>query len=97
MWRSHLEIKEAVLRRPFIAGGRVYHPSPGGQAIGFHFHRNIGISIHDAMLVNADNQRSMALVKHPVFHDGSKHINTQYHFTHDLVKEGRTSLNYVLT
>ena len=61
------------------------------------FLKNLGISIHDTMVVNADNQGSMALAKNPVFHDRSKHIDIQYHFTRDLVKEGRISLNYVPT
>ena len=32
-----------------------------------------------------------ALAKNPVFHDRSKHIDIQYHYTRDLVKERRSN------
>jgi hypothetical protein len=50
------------------------------------FLRCLGISLVP-MVVNADNQGSIALAKNPVFHDRSKHIDIQYHYTRDLVKE----------
>ena len=50
------------------------------------------------MPVNADNQGSnIALARNPVFHDRSKHIDIQYHYTRDLVKEKRIKLEYVPT
>lgn len=61
------------------------------------FLRDLGISIHDTMVINADNQGAIALAKNPVFHDRSKHIDIQYHFTRKLVRDGRIGLNYVPT
>ena len=61
------------------------------------FLKDLGVSVQDSMVVNADNQGSIALAKNPVFHDRSKHINIQYHFTRDLVKDKRISLNYIPT
>ena len=89
-----MEVHEAVLRRPFIDGGRVYSPLPGGEGIGLDG-RELDISIHDTMMVNDNNQGSMAMAKDPVFHDHSKHLNIQCHFPCDLVKEGRITLGYV--
>jgi len=40
---------------------------------------------------------SIALAKNPVFHDRSKHIDIQYHFTRDLVKEQKIHLEYITT
>ena len=33
------------------------------------FLKDLGISVQDSMVVNADNQGSIALAKNPVFHD----------------------------
>ena len=49
--------------------------------------KNFGVSLRGPMVVNVYNQGSIALAKNPVFHDRSKHIDIQYHFTSDLVKE----------
>jgi transposase InsO family protein len=61
------------------------------------FLKNLGISVCNSMVINVDNQASIALAKNPVFHDRSKHIHIQYHYTRDLVKEKRISLNYIPT
>ena len=31
----------------------------------------------------------------PVFHDKSKHAETQYHFIHDMVQRGAVELQYI--
>ena len=54
--------------------------------------RNLGISMREPLIVNADNQGSIALAKNPIFHDRSKHIDIQYHFTRDLVKHKKIHL-----
>ena len=61
------------------------------------FLRNLGISMREPLTVNADNQGSIALAKNPVFHDRSKHIDIQYHFTRDLVKHKKIHLQYIPT
>lgn len=38
---------------------------------GVNFLRDLGISIHDAMVVNANNQGSISLIMNPVFHNHS--------------------------
>ena len=61
------------------------------------FLQNLGVSLHGLMVVNADNQGSIALVKNPVFHDCSKHIDIQYHYTCKLTKQERIQLNHIPT
>lgn len=61
------------------------------------FLRELVISVHDAMVVNTENQGSMDLANNPVIHNRSKDIDIQYHFTRDLVKERWVSLNYMPT
>ena len=61
------------------------------------FLHNLGVSLQGPIVVNADNQGSVALVKNPVFHGRSKHIDIQYHCTRDLVKQEKIQLKYILT
>jgi hypothetical protein len=61
------------------------------------FLESLGVPLRGPMVVNADNQGSIALAKNPVFHDCSKHVDIQYHFTRDLVKQEKIQLNYVPT
>ena len=57
----------------------------------------LGVSICNAMVVNVDNQGAIALARNPVFHDRSKHIDIQYHYTRNLIREKRIQLDYVPT
>jgi len=61
------------------------------------FLKSLGVMVQGPMVVNADNQGSIALAKNPVFHDRSKHIDIQYHYTRDLVKEDKIKLKYIPT
>lgn len=61
------------------------------------FLKGFGISLGGPMLVKADNEGAMALARNPVFHDRSKHIDIQFHFTRSLVKEGKIVVDYVPT
>ena len=54
---------------------------------------SLGVSLQGPVVINADNQGSIALARNPVFHDRSKHIDIQYHFARDLIRAGRISLN----
>jgi len=56
-----------------------------------------GVFVQGQMVVNANNHGSTTLMKNPVFHDRSKHIDIQYHYARDLVKEGRIKLEFVPT
>ena len=57
----------------------------------------MGVSIQDAIIVHVDNQGVIALARNPVFHDRSKHIDIQYHYTRELVKSGKIELEYLPT
>jgi hypothetical protein len=57
----------------------------------------LGVSVQGLMVVNADYQGSIPLMKSPVFHDRSMYIDIQYHYARDPVKEGRIKLGYVPT
>jgi hypothetical protein len=45
--------------------------------------------------IYGDNQGSIDLVKNPVKHNRSKHIDIKYHFIRDLYTANRIGLNYV--
>ncbi len=61
------------------------------------FLKGLGILMDSAMVVHVDNQGAIALAKNPVFHDHSKHIGIQYHYTRLLVKSGLLDLQYLPT
>ena len=61
------------------------------------FPHNLGVSLGGLVVVHADNQGSIALAKNPVFHDRTKHIDIQYHYTCDLIKEKKIQLEYIPT
>lgn len=44
-----------------------------------------------------DNQSAIALSKHPVHHDLSKHIDVKYHFISECVVEGRADVKHIGT
>jgi len=56
-----------------------------------------GVSVQGQISVNANNQGSTALMKNPIFHDRSKHIDIHYHYARGQVKEGRIKLEFVPT
>ncbi|KAG6471943.1 hypothetical protein ZIOFF_069396 [Zingiber officinale] len=44
-----------------------------------------------------DNKSAIALMKNPVFHGRSKHINTRFHFIRECVEKGRIVVEFVNT
>nr|XP_043618908.1 secreted RxLR effector protein 161-like [Erigeron canadensis] len=42
-----------------------------------------------------DNEAAIALMKNPVFHGRSKHIDTRYHFIRDCVEDGSIEVEHV--
>ena len=50
------------------------------------FLKDLGVSVQGPVVVNADNQGSIALLKNPVFHDRSKHIDIQYHYAREPIR-----------
>jgi hypothetical protein len=55
---------------------------------------------HDIQIrphIKADNQGAIALAENPVFHNKTKHIETQYHYVRERVTEGSIQIDYVPT
>ena len=44
-----------------------------------------------------DNKSAIALSRNPVFHERSKHIDTQFHFLRGCVENGRVKIDHVGT
>jgi hypothetical protein len=51
----------------------------------------------DATEIFVDNKSAIALVKNPVFHDRSKHIDTRYHFIRECIAKKEVQLKFVKT
>lgn len=47
--------------------------------------------------LKVDNQSALALMKNPVFHDRSKHIQTKFHFIREAVENGEIKPEYINT
>ena len=50
-----------------------------------------------SFILHGDNNSSLALVKNPVFHKRSKHIDVHYHFVRERWEQGLFTLNYIST
>lgn len=46
------------------------------------------------MTIYEDNQSTICLSKNPQFHGHSKHIDIQYHFIRETVKDGKINVEY---
>ena len=46
-------------------------------------------------LIYNDNQRAIELIKNPVKHSRSKHIDIRYHFLRECYENNNISINYV--
>ena len=44
-----------------------------------------------------DNKSAIQLCKNLVFHDRTKHIETQFHFIRECVQDGRITVDYIHT
>ena len=44
-----------------------------------------------------DNKSAIALMKNPVFHGRSKHIDTRFHFIRECVEEGQIIVEFIRT
>ena len=51
----------------------------------------------EPILVNGDNQGSLALAENPQYHQKTKHIDIQYHYIRQELKAGHVILHYLPT
>ena len=56
--------------------------------------KDMGHIEKDTNFILCDNSSTIQLSKHNVFHRKSKHIDTCYHFIHELVNDGQISLQF---
>ena len=49
------------------------------------------------VVINCNNQGSMVLSKDNKYHSWTKHIDIRYHFIHEVVKDSKVEVNYILT
>ena len=54
--------------------------------------KDMGHTEKDPTSILCDNRSAIQLSKHNVFHRKSKHIDTRYHFIHELVNNGDITL-----
>jgi hypothetical protein len=57
----------------------------------------MGVSNLKPVTLHCDNQSALYIAKNPVFHDRTKHIEIDCHFTRDKVMEGLLQLSYLPT
>jgi kynurenine formamidase len=53
------------------------------------------LQVSNSVLVNVDNQGAIQLVKNPMFHKRSKHIDIKYHFIRSELELGTINVEYV--
>ena len=57
----------------------------------------LGCDVKDSNVIHEDNQGAIALAHNPEFHARTKHIDVQYHFVRDCVRDSIISLRYCPT
>lgn len=57
----------------------------------------MGFGSTSPMVLNSDNQSAQHLVKNPIYHARSKHIDIKYHHIRNAYKNNEITLNYVST
>jgi len=57
----------------------------------------LGVSQSQPVTLHCDNQSALQIAKNPVFHERTKHIDLDCHFTREKVLEGLLQLAYLPT
>lgn len=57
----------------------------------------LGVTTLKPLTLHCDNQSTIHIAKNPVFHERTKHIEIDCHFTRDKVMEGLIKLSYLPT
>ena len=59
--------------------------------------RDFGLSTTEPIPLRGDNQGAISLVKNPITHEKSKHIDIKFHFIREKFSEGRISIDHIPT
>ena len=59
--------------------------------------KDFGLSSHEPISLYGDNQGAISLVKNPVTHEKSKHIDIKFHFIREKFSAGLIQINHVPT
>jgi hypothetical protein len=54
-------------------------------------------TIAEAVELKVDNKSALALIKNPVFHDRSKHIQTRFYFIREASESGEIRADFIST
>jgi len=57
----------------------------------------LGLNDLGDIVISSDNQGALSLVRNPVFHARSKHIDVRHHFIRDLFENGDMRTEHVST
>ena len=52
---------------------------------------------HEPVFIQGDNQGAIAMVRNPIKHDRSKHIDVKYNFVRDYVMKNKINISYIST
>ena len=59
--------------------------------------KDFGLSTTEPIPLRGDNQGAISLVKNPITHEKSKHIDIKFHFIREKYSEGRISIDHIPT
>ena len=57
--------------------------------------KDLQVEVPDPMMIYCDNLNNNLLVKNPIFHVRTKHVEVHYHFVRERVRSGELELVYV--
>ncbi|KAM0008921.1 putative RNA-directed DNA polymerase [Helianthus debilis subsp. tardiflorus] len=103
--QSHFSALKQVLR--YVKGsvdyGLQYRKGGKGELLGYS-DSSQGLNVEDGRATTGiaqqvkllvDNESAIALMRNPVFHGRSKHIDTKYHFIRECIERGQIQVQHV--